>query len=92
MRAPRPFRRLQPQYPDTAARLGVAATIDVLAEIDARGEVADVEVVRWGGYGLDESVLATVRQLHFFPAQRDGAPVPMRVLLRYNFRRPGKTS
>src|ERR1041384_1870821 len=92
MRAPRPFRRLQPQYPDTAARSGIAATIDVLAEIDARGEVADVEVVRWGGYGLDESVLATVRQLHFFPAQRDGTSVPMRVLLRYNFRRPGKTS
>jgi len=90
LRAPRPFRRLQPLYPDTAARLGVAATIDVLAEIDASGEVAGVEVVRWAGYGLDESVLVTVRQLHFFPAQRDGAPVPMRVLLRYNFRKPQK--
>ena len=90
LRAPRPFRRLQPKYPDTAAHMEVVATVDVLAEIDARGEVAQVEVVRWAGYGLDESVLATVRQLHFFPAQRDGVPVAMRVLLRYNFRKPPK--
>ncbi|PYS92393.1 MAG: hypothetical protein DMF64_08895 [Acidobacteria bacterium] len=90
LRAPRPYRRLQPKYPETAARMEIAATVDVLAEIDASGEVAQVEIVRWAGYGLDESVLATVRQLHFFPAQRDGAPVPMRVLLRYNFRKPPK--
>jgi TonB family protein len=90
LRAPRPFRRLQPKYPDTAAHMEVEATVDVLVEIDARGEVGNVEVVRWAGYGLDESVIATVRQLHFFPAQRDGVPSAMRVLLRYNFRKPPK--
>jgi len=26
--------------------------------------------------------------MHFFPAMRDGAPIPLRVLLRYNFRKP----
>ncbi len=50
VRAPRPYRRLKPPYPEAAAR-------------------AEVE-------------------MHFFPAQRDGAAIPVRVLLRYNFRKP----
>ncbi len=27
-------------------------------------------------------------QMHFFPAMRNGTAIPMRVLLRYNFRKP----
>ncbi|MDQ1592780.1 MAG: hypothetical protein QOG71_3407 [Pyrinomonadaceae bacterium] len=87
-RAPQPYRSLRPAYPETAARASVAATVDALVEVDAAGEVKDIEIVRWAGYGLDEAVTATVRQLHFRPATRDGRAVPVRVLLRYNFRRP----
>jgi len=60
----------------------------VLVDLDARGEVTRVEVVRWAGFGLDEATVDTVRQLHFFPAMRNGVAVPLRVLLRYNFRKP----
>jgi TonB family protein len=88
VRAPRPYRRLKPAYPETAARAEVEATVDVLVDIDARGEVGRVEIARWAGYGLDQSVIETVKQMHFFPAQRDRVAIPMRVLLRYNFRKP----
>jgi TonB family protein len=88
VRAPRPYRRLKPAYPEAAARAEVEATVDVLVDIDARGEVGRVEIARWAGYDLDQSVIDTVRQMHFFPAQRDGVAIPMRVLLRYNFRKP----
>jgi TonB family protein len=88
IRLPQPYRRLRPVYPETAARADAEATVDVQVEIDVSGEVANVLVVRWAGFGLDEASVSTVRQLHFRPAMRDGAPVPMRVLLRYNFRRP----
>jgi len=90
IRLPQPYRRLRPAYPDTAARADAEATVDVQVEIDASGEVSGVEVVRWAGFGLDEATVNTVRQLHFRPAMRDGTPIPMRVLLRYNFRRPPK--
>ncbi len=90
VRAPRPYRRLKPPYPETAAIAEVEATVDVLLDIDARGEVGRVEIARWAGYGLDQSVIDTVRQMHFFPAMRDGVAIPMRVLLRYNFRKPPK--
>src|SRR6267142_1452192 len=88
VRAPRPYRRLKPPYPETAARAEVEATVDVLVDIDARGEVGHLEIARWAGYGLDQSVIDTVKRMHFFPAMRDGVAIPMRVLLRYNFRKP----
>ena len=88
IRLPRPFRRLRPGYPDTAARAEAEAVVDVAVDVGADGEVGDVEIVRWAGFGLDESTVATVRQLHFFPAMKNSAPIPMRVLLRYNFCKP----
>lgn len=88
LRLPRPFRRLIPVYPETAVLAEVEATVDVLVDLDASGEVTRVEVARWAGFGLDESTVETVRQLHFFPAMRDGIAIPIRVLLRYNFRKP----
>jgi len=88
IRAPRPYRRLRPEYPQTAARADAEATVDVLVDVGADGEVGDVQIARWAGFGLDESTIATVRQLHFFPAMKNGIPIPMRVMLRYNFRKP----
>lgn len=90
LRLPRPYRRLIPPYPETAARAEAEATVDVLVELDADGEVTRVEVARWAGFGLDQATVDTVRKLHFFPAMRDGVAIPIRVLLRYNFRKPPK--
>lgn len=90
LRLPQPFRRLQPMYPETAARAEVEAVVDVLVDLDEKGEVSHVEMARWAGFGLDQATLDTVRQLHFFPAMRNGTPIPLRVLLRYNFRKPPK--
>jgi TonB family protein len=87
LKLPKPFRRLIPAYPASAAEADAEATVDVLVDIDADGEVKRVEVARWGGFGLDQTTIETVRRLHFFPAMRDGAAIPIRVLLRYNFRK-----
>ena len=88
LRLPKPFRRLRPEYPQSAATADAEATVDVLVNVGTDGKVGQVEVVRWAGFGLDEVTVATVRQLHFFPAMRNGTAVPLRVLLRYNFRKP----
>ncbi|MGQ0760926.1 MAG: TonB family protein [Acidobacteriota bacterium] len=88
VREPRPFRRPKPAYPDAAAHDRIEATVDVLVDIDVNGRVGQIEIARWAGYGLDESVVNTVKQMDFFPAMRDGVAIPMRVLLRYNFRKP----
>jgi TonB family protein len=90
LRLPRPYRRLRPVYPDTAARADAEGTVDVLVDLDQEGEVTRTEVVRWAGFGLDEATVNTVRQLHFFPALREGVPISIRILLRYNFRKPAR--
>ncbi len=91
LREPAPYRRLRPAYTDAASRADAEATVDASVEIGADGEVVGVRIVRWAGYGLDEEVVATVRRMHFRPAERDGERVAVRVLLRYNFRKPPKT-
>jgi TonB family protein len=91
LREPAPYRRLRPAYTDAAFRAEAEATVDASVEIGSDGEVREVSIVRWAGFGLDEEVASTVRRMHFRPAQREGEPVAVRVLLRYNFRRPTKT-
>jgi len=90
LRLPRPYRRFLPPYPETAANAEIEATVDVLVDLDVTGEVTRVEISRWAGFGLDQATIDTVSRLHFFPAMRDGLAVPIRVLLRYNFRKPAK--
>jgi TonB family protein len=87
-RVPLPYRRLRPDYTEEAARVGAEATVDALVALDEEGEVKSVEIVRWAGFKLDEAVAQTIRRMHFRPALREGKAVPVRVLLRYNFRRP----
>jgi TonB family protein len=87
-REPRPYRRIKPPYPESAAIAEVEAVVDVLVDVDAHGEVGKIQIARWAGYGLDQSVIDTVKQMHFFPAMQNEKAVPMRVLLRYNFRKP----
>ena len=89
-RPPQPFRRIRPDYTEEASLADAEATVDVLVDLDEQGEVVKIDVVRWAGFGLDESVINAVKQSHFRPAMRDGKAFPIRVLLRYNFRRPPK--
>jgi len=90
IRMPRPYRRLRPAYPATAAKADAEAVVDVFVDLDVEGEVVHIDIARWAGFGLDEATVNTVRQLHFFPAARNGKAVPIRVLLRYNFRKPAQ--
>ena len=82
------YQRLKPAYTEEAGLVGLTATVELEAIFRDDGRVGEVEVVRWAGFGLDEAALATVRQLKFKPAERDGRPLTIRALVRYNFRRP----
>lgn len=86
-RVPLPFRRLRPVYTAQAALYGVRATVDALVDLDETGKIARLEIVRSAGYGLDESVEKTVREMQWRPAARSGKALPIRILLRYNFKK-----
>jgi TonB family protein len=89
-RAPVPFNRIKPEYTRTAYLYGAEGTVDVEADIDERGNVMSTNITRWLGFGLDQSVERAVREMNWRPAEIDGKPLAMRVLLRYNFKKIDK--
>jgi TonB family protein len=82
------YQRLKPAYTETAELADVAATVELEADFGDDGAVGRIEVIKWAGYGLDESAIETLKQLRFKPAERDGKLITIRGLVRYNFRRP----
>ena len=86
IRFPLPYRRIKPGYTWIADYYGVEATVDIEVGIDAEGSVSGTRIVRWAGFGLDESVDKTVREMNCRAADRRGETLAMTVLLRYNFK------
>ncbi len=85
LRPPQPYKRIKPEYTRDAYFYDIRATVDALVDIDENGTVTAIEIDRWAGFGLDESVAETIRKMNWRPATRNGKALPMRVLLRYNF-------
>ena len=85
--APVPYRRIKPQYTTDAYLHDIAATVDIVIDLSAAGEILRTEIVRWAGYGLDESAEKAVRSMNWRPAERNGKALPMRFLVRYNFKK-----
>ncbi len=86
-RPPLPFKRIRPKYTQTAYLYNIAATVDINVDISEEGKILNTEVSRWAGFGLDESAVETIKKMNWRPAERNGKFLPMRILLRYNFKK-----
>jgi hypothetical protein len=86
-RPPLPYKRIKPEYTALASLYFVEATVDIEIEVDETGKLLKTEIVRWAGFGLDESVTDAIRKMNWRPASRNGKTLPLRVLLRYNFKK-----
>jgi TonB family protein len=85
--APQFLNRVKPEYTEEAGRADINATVEAKAVFRASGEVGEVEITRWAGFGLDQAAERAIRQLKFKPATRDGDAVSVRATVQYNFRR-----
>lgn len=90
IKPPQFYRRIKPEYNDTAEFAGITATIELKAVFQSDGKIGAVEVIRWGGFGLDESSVVTVKKLRFDPAKLNGRPVSVSAVVQYNFRKEEK--
>lgn len=79
--------RVKPEYSSAAEQADITATVEARVVFHSNGEIGQVQITRWAGFGLDESAEHTISQLKFKPATREGKPVSVRALIRYNFRR-----
>ena len=86
-RPPLPYKRIRPEYTKIANLYGIEATVDAEIDVDENGKILNIEIVRWAGFDLDESVTETIRKMQWRAASRDGKNLPLRVLLRYNFKK-----
>lgn len=87
IRTPLPYKNLKPSDTDAAAHFEIEAAVEIAVELNAAGEAENAEIVRWAGFGLDEETLQIVKKMQFRPALRNGSAIPVRFVLRYNFRR-----
>jgi hypothetical protein len=90
MRPAMPYSRIKPQYTELAFLHDVKAIVEAEVSIDIDGSVRKVDVVRWAGFGLDQAVVDAVNKMNWRRGERGGKPLPMRVLLRYNFTKIAK--
>jgi len=71
------FTTYSPSPQPDLSRLPRGAQGDVVLDvtIDSKGKIADLEVLRSLGYGIESSVVSTVRTWTFRPATKDGVPI-----------------
>ncbi len=84
--APIPIYKPEPPYSEQARKAKYQGTCVLWIVVDAQGNVTDAQVVKPLGMGLDENALKTVRTWKFKPAMRNGAPVPVKVMVEVSFR------
>jgi len=84
--APIPIYKPEPPYSEEARKAKYQGTVVLWIVVDTQGNVQQAQVVKPLGMGLDENALRTVKTWKFKPAMRNGAPVPVRVMVEVSFR------
>lgn len=84
---PEMLNRVKPGYSAAAERADINATVEALVVFRKSGEIGEIEILRWAGFGLEASAERAIGQLKFKPAMRDGQPISVRAVVRYNFHR-----
>ena len=64
---------------------GVSGDVIVEVTIDEQGNVTDLKLTQGIGYGIDEKVLAVLRQWHFRPATRNGSNIASQHLVHFHY-------
>lgn len=76
-----------PQYPPLALREGVEGMVRVRALVGTDGSLCDAEIVD-GPELLREPALQAAREANMSPAMKDGCPVPIWVVIPFEFSLP----
>jgi protein TonB len=86
---PKLIRQVKPVYPDLAVQSRVSALVILEAEVDTRGHVKTVKVLR--GHPLfDESAMEAVKQWRYQPLLLNGEPTGFILTVTVNFNQQQK--
>lgn len=85
-RAPAFLKQTMAEYPEWAQDQGVEAVVLVWVTIDAEGRVTNAAVKRGAGKDFDAGALKAARASLFQPLVKDGARLPSRFVVTYDFK------
>ena len=72
-------------YPEDARRMGIEGKVLLKLEIDDKGRVTKVVLVKGLYPSLDRLAVESARKMLFKPAMAGGEPVPVKILYSYIF-------
>jgi len=82
---PVPTKTPPPDYPYELKRQGIAGVVAVSVVIDESGDVISCTATKSSNVDFEAPALAAVKKWKFKPAQKDGAPVKMKVTIPIRF-------
>jgi len=74
-----------PDYTEDAKKHKIEGTVTVAIVVDKKGDVVDAKVVKGLGHGLDENAVVAVKEWKYKPAEKDGAPVVVKMEVTVEF-------
>jgi tetratricopeptide (TPR) repeat protein len=83
---PTPIYKPDPVLTERDRRAGVQGTLSLWAVIDGEGNVVETILLKPLEWDVDSRSLETIRTWKFHPAMRNGAPIPVRVIIEVEFR------
>ncbi|MDX2185913.1 MAG: energy transducer TonB [Opitutaceae bacterium] len=83
--APVALRTPMPAYPKDLHSMKIEGRVAVLVEIDEKGAVTNVQVLKSTNSAFDAPALRAVRNWKFTPAKKDKAPVKAQVSFSLKF-------
>jgi TonB family protein len=76
----------EPQYSEEARKARWSGMVTLWVEVDASGQVTNINVMKPLGLGLDEKAVEAVSKWKFQPGMKGGQPVPVLVQVDVTFR------
>ncbi len=77
------------EYPEIAKKAGIEGKVYLLLDINEKGGVDNVKVIKGIGAGCDEAAINGVKQVKFTPGKNKGVPVKVKLSLSVVFKLNG---
>jgi TonB family protein len=82
---PKVLSRAVPEYPQRVRDLGIEGQVVASLQIDGKGRVTAVKILRGLHPVLDAAAMSAARRTRFAPAEVDGVPVAVTISFTFTF-------
>ena len=83
---PKVIVRTEPRCTEAARNKGIQGPVQMRVDLDSKGRVSNIRIIRRLGYGLDEAAIECVTEWKFRPATRNRIAVSAAIPIEIDFR------